>query len=111
MYKISVYVPSEHREAVKLAMFDQGGGRLGHYEHCAWQVLGQGQFRPTAQANPFLGQKGIVETVDEYLVEMLCEEKSINAVIAALKKAHPYEEPAFSMVRLENFYGKLEPDV
>ena len=111
MYKISVYIPSHHLESVKLAMFDQGGGRLGNYEHCAWQVLGQGQFRPTAQAHPFLGQKGIVETTDEYLVEMLCEEKFIKSVIAALKKCHPYEEPAFSVVRLENSYEAINPHV
>jgi len=111
MYKISVYIPNDYLEAVKLAMFDQGGGQLGHYEHCAWQVLGRGQFRPTAQATPFLGQKGVVETLDEYLVEMLCEEKFITAVIAALKKSHPYEEPAFSIVRLENSYEEIKPHV
>lgn len=107
MYKISVYIPSEHLETVKLAMFDQGGGRLGHYEHCAWQVLGQGQFRPKAKANPFLGHEGVLETVDEYLVEMICEEKFIKAVITALKKSHPYEEPAYSIVRIENPYEEI----
>lgn len=111
MYKISVYIPSNHLEAVKLAMFDAGGGRFGHYEHCAWQVLGQGQFRPMSQAKPFVGQKGIVETLDEYLVEMLCQKKFINPVIAALKKAHPYEEPAFSVVRLEDHYEEIKPNV
>lgn len=111
MYKISVYIPSDYLETVKLAMFDQGAGRLGNYEHCAWQVLGQGQFRPLAQSNPFKGQKGTIETVDEYLVEMVCDEKTIKPVIAALKKAHPYEEPAFSIVRLEDFYEEIKPHV
>lgn len=111
MYKISVYIPSDHLETVKLAMFDQGAGRLGNYEHCAWQVLGQGQFRPLAQSNPFKGQKGTIETVDEYLVEMVCDEKTIKPVIAALKKTHPYEEPAFSIVRLEDFYEEIKPHV
>lgn len=109
MYKISLYIPHDHLETVKLAMFDQGGGRLGHYEHCAWQVLGRGQFRPMAQAKPFLGQKGSIETLDEYLVEMLCEEKFIKPVITALKKSHPYEEPPFSIVRLENFNEEIKP--
>ncbi|TLY48310.1 MAG: NGG1p interacting factor NIF3 [Gammaproteobacteria bacterium] len=111
MFKISVYIPADQLELVKSAMFDQGAGRLGHYEHCAWQVLGQGQFRPMNQAKPFLGQQGIVETVDEYLVEMVCEEKYIKAVINALKKTHPYEEPAFSVVRLEDAYEEIKTDV
>lgn len=111
MLKISFYTPSDQLEIVKSAMFDQGAGRLGHYEHCAWQVLGQGQFRPMNQAKPFLGQQGIVETIDEYLVEMVCEEKYIKAVINALKKTHPYEEPAFSVVRLEDFCEEIKTDV
>ena len=109
MYKISVYIPCDYLEKVKLAMFDQGGGRLGNYASCAWQVLGQGQFRPLAQSNPFLGQEGSVETVKEYLLEMICDEKSIKPVIHALKKTHPYEEPAFSIVRLEDFCEEIKP--
>jgi structural toxin protein (hemagglutinin/hemolysin) RtxA len=111
MYKISVYIPSDYLEAVKLAMFDQGAGRLGNYDHCAWQVLGRGQFRPLAQSNPFKGQKGNLETLDEYLVEMICDKKCIKPVIAALKKSHPYEEPAFAIVRLEDFYEEIKPHV
>lgn len=108
MYKISVYIPSDYLEQVKLAMFEQGGGRLGNYDNCAWQVLGQGQFRPLAQSNPFLGQEGSIEILEEYLVEMICDEKSIKPVIQALKKSHPYEEPAFSIVRLESFYEEIK---
>ncbi|WP_342227936.1 NGG1p interacting factor NIF3 [Rickettsiella endosymbiont of Rhagonycha lignosa] len=111
MFKISVYIPSDQLEAVKSAMFDQGAGRLGHYEHCAWQVLGQGQFRPMTEAKPFVGQQGIIETVDEYLVEMICDKKHIQPVIAALKKSHPYEEPAYSVVRLEDFYEETKTNV
>lgn len=103
MYKISVYIPSDYLETVKLAMFEQGGGRIGNYDYCAWQVLGQGQFRPLVQSNPFKGQKGNVEVLNEYLVEMICDEKHIKPVIAALKKSHPYEEPAYAIVRLEDF--------
>lgn len=103
MYKISVYIPSDYLEQVKLAMFAQGGGRLGNYDHCAWQVVGQGQFRPLAQSNPFMGQKESVTTVEEYLVEMICAEQHIKSVIQALKQSHPYEEPAFMVVRLEDF--------
>jgi hypothetical protein len=103
MYKISVYIPSDYLEEVKLSMFNQGGGRLGNYDHCAWQVLGQGQFRPLEQSNPFKGQIGNKEVLDEYLVEMICDNDHIKSVIAALKKSHPYDEPAYSIIRLEDF--------
>ena len=102
MYKIAVYIPSDSLEKVKQAMFDQGAGKFGNYDHCAWQVLGQGQFRPLAQSNPTLGQKGKLETVEEYLVEMVCDNAVIKSVIDALKRTHPYEEPAYTVIHLEN---------
>lgn len=111
MYKVSVYIPVDYLEPVKHAMFEQGAGRLGNYDHCAWQVLGQGQFRPLQQSNPFKGQQGSLETLEEYLIEMICDEKHIKAVIAALKKTHPYEEPAFSIVRLEDFSEEIKSHV
>lgn len=109
MYKISVYIPRDYLEKVKRAMFEQGGGRLGNYDNCAWQVLGQGQFRPLAQSNPFLGREGSIEILEEYLLEMICDEQLIKPVIHALKKSHPYEEPAFTIVRLEDFYQEIKP--
>lgn len=111
MYKISVYIPSDYLEKVKLAMFNQGGGRLGNYDHCAWQVLGQGQFRSLEQSNPFKGEKRTIEVLDEYLVEMICDENLIKPIITALKKSHPYEEPAYSIVRLEDFNEETKTNV
>ena len=102
MYKIAVYIPDHSLEKVKQAMFDQGAGQLGNYKHCCWQVLGQGQFYSLPNSNPVIGQKGRLETVDEYLVEMVCDDKVIKSVIKALKQAHPYEEPAYSVYRLED---------
>ena len=101
MYKLGVYVPASHLEAVKTAMFKAGGGRIGNYDSCCWQSAGQGQFRPLAGSTPYLGQAGQVETVTEFRVEMVCEEALLKAVVAALRCAHPYEEPAFDVVRLE----------
>lgn len=102
MYKITVYIPRDSLEKVKQAMFKEGAGKLGNYEQCAWQVMGQGQFLPLTQSNPTLGQKGKLETVEEYLVEMVCDDAIIKSVIKALKQAHPYEEPAYTVYRLEN---------
>lgn len=103
MYKLCFFVPESHLEAVKAAVFAAGGGRIGDYEHCCWQVLGQGQFRPGSGADPFIGEVGRLETVAEYRVELVCEDERIASVVAALKAAHPYEEPAYDVVRLAEF--------
>lgn len=100
MFKITFYVPETHLEAVKAALFATGAGRIGLYDSCAWQVKGEGQFRPLAGASPFLGKPGEVEVVAEYKVELVCADDCITAAIAALRAAHPYEEPAYDVVRL-----------
>lgn len=98
MVKFSFYVPATHVETVKEAVFATGAGRQGDYDCCAWQTLGQGQFRPLEGSSPFLGQCGTIEQVDEYLVEMVCDDKLVSSAIEALKQAHPYEEPAYGVI-------------
>ncbi len=103
MKKLCVYIPSSHLEAVKSAMFAAGGGQIGDYDQCCWQCVGQGQFRPLAGSQPFLGEHGQCEVVEEFRVELVCEDAKIQAVVQALKDAHPYEEPAYDVMALENF--------
>ncbi|BBH51629.1 YqfO family protein [Fluviispira sanaruensis] len=103
MYKIYFFVPETHVENVKNAMFANGAGQIGNYSCCAWQTIGEGQFMPLKSSNPFIGEQNKLEKVPEYKVEMLCSEQNIHEVIKALKTSHPYEEPAFEVVRLENF--------
>ncbi len=103
LVKIEFYVPETHLENVKQAMFAAGAGKVGQYEHCAWQSLGKGQYRPGLDSNPFLGEPGKLESVDEYKVEMVCAEQFAVAVIAAMKQSHPYEEVAYSLIRTESF--------
>jgi len=103
MYKIAFFVPETHVEQVKAAMFAVGAGRIGNYDCCAWQTLGQGQFRALEGSAPFLGQQGIVERVAEYKVEMVCRDELVVEAVKALRQAHPYEEPAFDVWRLEEF--------
>ena len=103
MYKLSFFVPDSHVEVVKSAVFGAGGGRIGAYDHCAWQVLGQGQFRPLEGSQPFLGEAGQVEQVEEWKVELVVADKLIRSVVAALKDSHPYETPAYEVWRLEDF--------
>ena len=83
-------------------MFAAGAGRIGDYDQCCWQVLGQGQFRPLPGSNPHLGETGVLETVQEYRVELVCADDQVEQVLAVMKKAHPYETPAYDVVRLED---------
>jgi len=103
LYQISFYVPKTHCEEVKQAMFDTGAGKLGEYDCCAWQTLGQGQFKPLAGSDPFIGDTGKLETVNEYKVEMMCSENHLHKTIQALKSSHPYEVPAYSVTKLEDY--------
>lgn len=103
MYQLSFYVPAPHVDAVKQAVFDAGAGRIGAYDSCCWQMLGQGQFRPLPGSNPSVGGIGQLERVDEFKVEMVCDDDKVVAAVAALKHAHPYEEPAYQVWKLEAF--------
>ncbi|WP_417532345.1 NGG1p interacting factor NIF3 [Marinobacter lipolyticus] len=101
MYKLCYFVPETHLEQTKAALFGAGAGRIGDYDCCAWQCRGQGQFRPLDGSEPFLGQQGELEVVDEYKVELVCKDELISEALEAFKKAHPYEEPAYEVYRME----------
>lgn len=105
MYKIVFFVPESHLEQVKAAVFAAGAGHIGNYDKCCWQVLGQGQFRPLAGATPFIGEQDQLKSLPEYRVEMVCSDEHINGAVAALRLAHPYEEPAIDIWRLANLEG------
>jgi hypothetical protein len=93
-----VYVPRESTEAVLAALFGAGAGRLGDYEECAFVSAGRGQFRPVRSATPTIGAVGELEYVDEDRVEVVLPRRLRSVVVAALQRAHPYEEPAFHVV-------------
>lgn len=103
MYKLCFFVPETHLEQVKSALFSAGAGRIGNYDSCSWQTRGVGQFRALTGSDPYCGEQGQLELVDEYKVEMVCESKRIESVVDALKGAHPYETPAYEVFRLESF--------
>lgn len=103
LHKIEFYVPQSHLQAVKSAMFEAGAGGIGDYDCCAWQCLGQGQFRPLAGSSAYVGETNKLETVVEYKVEMICTERALGAAIAALKQAHPYEEVAYFVLPTQSF--------
>lgn len=102
MYKLCFNVPETHVESVKHAIFEAGAGKVGEYSHCSWQILGEGQFMPLAGSHAFIGEINQLERLPEYKVETICTHECIHDVIAALKKAHPYETPAYEVWALED---------
>lgn len=102
MFRLSFYVPEDHLEQVKQMLFNAGAGKIGGYDQCCWQSKGVGQFRPLADSQPFFGKVNTIEVLDEWKVELVCEEQYINDVVQALKTAHPYEQVAYNVVRLHS---------
>lgn len=102
MYKLCFYVPDSHVDVVKQAVFAAGAGRVGAYDNCCWQVLGQGQFRPLAGSQPYMGQQGRLEQVAEWKVDLVVGDEFIHAAVKALRLSHPYETPAFEVWRLSD---------
>ena len=103
MYKLNYYVPTEAKEKTKEALFNVGVGKFDNYENCAFETLGRGQFKPIGSANPYIGKTGTLEYVEEYKVEMICRDDLIKKAVEILKEAHPYEEVAYEVIRLEDF--------
>ncbi len=99
MHVLVTYIPEDHIEQVKNALFEAGGGAIGTYSRCSWQVKGQGQFRPEQGSSPFIGQVAEVARVTEFRLEMVCPDEKVLNVEEALKKAHPYEEPAYHFLK------------
>ena len=102
MYKISFFVPLDYAETVKQAVFKEGAGKMGDYAECSWETLGTGQFKPLEGSDPFVGKANELERVQELKVEMICQEGEIRKVIEVFKQAHPYEEPAYDVIKLES---------
>lgn len=100
MDKWSVFVPTTDAAVVREAMFASGAGEIGDYSHCCWSTAGTGQFLPASGADPTIGEIGEVTRVPEDRVEMVAGRSVREAVLAALRAAHPYEEPAFDLVEM-----------
>merc|ERR1712000_256412 len=98
---------STHLNPCKSAIFAAGAGRYpgpGGYTECCWSTVGTGQFRPGDAANPHLGSVGKLEQEEEVRVETLCVgEDTAKGAVEALKRAHPYEEPAYHVTKIEDF--------
>ncbi|KAF2494285.1 hypothetical protein BU16DRAFT_512720 [Lophium mytilinum] len=106
-FTLIFYTPPSALAACKTAIFAAGAGRYpgpGNYTECAWVATGTEQFRPGDTANPHIGKVGALEEVEEARVETLCVgEQVVRKAVAALKGAHPYEEPAYAVYKIEDF--------
>ncbi|KAF8339354.1 GTP cyclohydrolase 1 type 2/Nif3 [Amanita rubescens] len=105
-FKLVFFSPNYSTRAILEHLFQKYPaeiGKIGEYEQCAFISRGTGQFKATAAANPTLGTKGVLETVEEDRVEVLINDKGdVSKAIEELKKVHPYEEPAYDVYRLED---------
>lgn len=99
--KILTYVPTPSLDAVRAAMATAGAGRIGEYSHCSFTGSGKGTFLGSEGSNPVVGRRGRLESVEEGRLEMVCGDAALPAAIAALRAAHPYEEPPIKIHRLE----------
>ena len=102
LLKLSVMVPTTHCDDVKNALFKAGAGKIGDYDSCSFAVEGHGSFRALEGANPFVGQLGEVHIEPEVRIDVVMPRWLKGKVEASLIKAHPYEEPAYEFVAIEN---------
>lgn len=100
--KVVVFVPDSDLARVADALFGAGAGRIGEYSECSFRVVGTGTFFGSDAAQPTVGQKGRREEVAEWRLEVVCPEKQVDKVIAAMRQAHSYEEPAFDVYPLRS---------
>lgn len=100
--KLVVYVPTEQCKRVKEALGNAGAGAIGNYSHCLFSSSGIGQFLPEENANPYIGDKGKLEQVNEERIETLFPDYLEKKVVQAMIKAHPYEEVAYDIYRVDN---------
>ncbi|HEY9457384.1 MAG TPA: hypothetical protein VIQ56_05735 [Gaiella sp.] len=96
-HKLVWFVPPSHLDATRDAVFAAGAGWIGDYSRCSWTTLGEGTFRGGEGTQPAVGEAGRDETVAEVRVETVVPDDKLAAVVAALRRAHPYEEPAYDV--------------
>lgn len=102
LMKITVFVPLSHSEAVRSALFAAGAGMIGNYDSCSYNMSGYGTFRAREGANPYCGEVGRLHREEEERIEAVFPSYKRTEVLRQLYKAHPYEEPAFDLLKLEN---------
>ncbi|WP_122818022.1 Nif3-like dinuclear metal center hexameric protein [Nocardioides pantholopis] len=98
--KLTVFVPADAAQVVRATLAEAGAGRIGDYDHASFSTPGHGRFRPQPGAHPAIGEVGVPEVVEEERVEVVLERRLRSRVVAAMLRAHPYEEPAYDVLEL-----------
>ncbi len=93
-------MPEDALDSTRSAVFDAGGGWIGEYERCSWYVAGTGTFLAGQETDPAVGERGTEQRVAELRVETVVPSERLEAAVAALKLAHPYEELAYDVYPL-----------
>lgn len=101
-FKIVIFVPAANVEELSEALFSAGGGVIGNYEKCSFRIIGEGTFKGNEDSNPVVGKKGNTEKVEEIRLELIVDSWNLGKIINAIKKYHPYEEPAYDIYPLKN---------
>ncbi|MDP4596264.1 MAG: Nif3-like dinuclear metal center hexameric protein [Crocinitomicaceae bacterium] len=107
LFKLEVYVPKADFEGLDAAILGAGAGQIGNYTDCHFRTLGTGTFRPNEKANPYLGSAGQREEVSELKLEYIVEAHRVNAVLTAMRSAHPYEEVAYQLLATQNQHQSI----
>lgn len=102
LYKLIVYVPELHESGVREALSRAGAGHTGNYSDCSFRTAGIGTFRPGIHSQPFIGARGQLEEVAESRLETVVGSLELGAALEAIRMSHPYEEPAYDIIALEN---------
>lgn len=100
--KIVVFAPVSHADAVRAALAQAGAGHIANYDCCSFSSRGVGRFRGLEGTNPFIGESGTLEEVEEERIETICPAEKMDEVLKAVRAAHPYEEPAIDVYPLLN---------
>lgn len=106
-YHLIIYCPEKTANAVRKAAANAGAGKIGSYDSCSFSSKGTGRFRPLKGSDPTIGEVGSLQKVPEERIEMVAQEDVLKDVIKAVVKAHPYEEPAIHILRMENYKNLL----
>ncbi len=105
--KLVTFVPLDHADNVRSALFSSGAGKIGEYEQCSYNLEGTGTFKGSEYTSPFTGQKGKLHFEKEVRIETIFPKVLESEVISALINAHPYEEVAYDIYPLDNPYDKV----
>lgn len=101
LFKLVVFVPESSHEKVLQAVLNAGAGHIGNYSHCSFNSSGVGTFVPHEGTDPYIGSTGVMERVDEVRIETIVPQSIQKKVVQAMLKAHPYEEVAYDLYRMD----------